>query len=141
MVARVEVMEPDATALIVGGTVSTLLTVTWTLAEVPTLPDGSLAWAVIVWVPLVAVVVSQAVWYGVAVSGAPMVEPSTRNCTTLTLVLSLAVAESVTEPDSVAPLAGAVTLTVGGVVSIGPLRSTRYADIGELLHVLPVVQV
>ena len=58
--------------------------------------------------------------YGDAVSSAPRAAPSSRNCTPATPTLSLAVAETVTaEPETVAPLAGAVIETVGGVVSDG----------------------
>ena len=52
------------------------------------------------------------------VSSAPSsVAPSTLNCTPATPTLSEAVAVRVTVPDTVAPLAGAVRLTVGAVVS------------------------
>src|SRR5438445_6612741 len=43
--------------------------------------------------------------------------PSTRNCTPATPTLSEAEALTVTDPDTVAPDAGAVMLTAGGVVS------------------------
>src|SRR5439155_11845043 len=60
--------------------------------------------------------------YGLAVSSAPRFAPSTLNCTPTTPTSSLAVAETVTAvPDTVAPAAGAVTETVGAVVSGGPL--------------------
>ncbi len=44
--------------------------------------------------------------------------PSTRNCTDCTAVSSAAVACRVTVPETVAPAAGAVTDTVGDVVSL-----------------------
>lgn len=43
--------------------------------------------------------------------------PLTRKLTEATTTLSLAVAESVTLPFTLAPLVGAVSVTVGGVVS------------------------
>ena len=55
--------------------------------------------------------------YGAAVSGAPRFAPFSRNCTLATPTLSLAVAVTVTEPDTVDPLAGAEIATVGSVVS------------------------
>ena len=52
-------------------------------------------------------------------SGDPSATPSSRNCTLVTPTLSLAVADTVTAvPLTVAPFAGAVTDTVGGVVSV-----------------------
>ena len=54
-------------------------------------------------------------------SGDPSATPSSRNCTLVTPMLSLAVAETVTAvPLTVAPATGAVTVTVGGVAS-GPM--------------------
>ena len=46
-------------------------------------------------------------------------EPSTRNCTPATATLSEAEALTVIVPETVAPDAGDVMLTVGGVVSGG----------------------
>ena len=43
--------------------------------------------------------------------------PSSLNCTALTATLSVALAETVIVPLTVAPFAGAVMLTIGGVVS------------------------
>ena len=60
----------------------------------------------------------QLVEYGEAVTGEPRFVLSTLNCTLATATLSEAVAEIVTdEPETVAPLDGAVSETVGGVVS------------------------
>ena len=60
----------------------------------------------------------QVIEYGLAVSSAPRFAPSNRNCTPATETLSLADADTVTlEPDTVTPPAGAVTDTLGGVVS------------------------
>src|SRR2546425_8039902 len=55
--------------------------------------------------------------YRDAVSSGPRLAPSSLNCTPATPTLSLAVADTVTVPDTVAPAAGAVTATVGGVPS------------------------
>ena len=64
-------------------------------------------------------VVSHIVSNGALVSSAPMFAPSSRNCTPTTPMLSEASALTVTMPDTVAPPAGAVMVTVGGVVSAG----------------------
>ena len=50
-------------------------------------------------------------------SSEPILAPSTRNCTPATPTLSEAEALTVTVPETVAPDAGAVRLTEGGVVS------------------------
>ena len=50
-------------------------------------------------------------------SSEPRLAPSTRNCTPATPMLSEAEALTVTDPETVAPDAGAVMLTAGGVVS------------------------
>ena len=55
--------------------------------------------------------------YGDVVSGAPRSTPSSRNCTLETPTLSVAVAVTVTEPDTVDPPAGAEIATFGEVVS------------------------
>jgi hypothetical protein len=95
-------------------------TVTDTGADVVVLPAASEAVAVNVYVPFATVVVSQLIAYGAVVSAAPRFAPFSLNCTAVTPTLSLAVALTVTVPDTVAPLAGAVTDTVGGVVSPPP---------------------
>jgi len=46
-----------------------------------------------------------------------MLDPSTRNCTPATPTLSDAVALTVVVPDTVAPFAGELMLTLGAVVS------------------------
>ena len=51
-------------------------------------------------------------------SSAPVLEPSTWNWTPATATLSEALAETVTVPETVEPELGAVTDTVGGVVSV-----------------------
>src|SRR5437660_1467507 len=105
-----------AVMLTVGGVVS-LKTVTVTAADVVVFPAASRATAVSVCDALVAVLVSHATAYGAAVSSVPRFAPSILNCTPTTPTLSDAVAVIVVVPETVAPLAGAVILTVGGVVS------------------------
>src|SRR5437773_1743133 len=100
-----------------GGVVSAFDPVTLTGDEVVRFPAASLATAVRVCEPLPTVVVFQDTEYGDAVSSAPRLAPSTRNCTPATPTLSEAEALTVTVPDTVAPDAGALMLTAGGVVS------------------------
>src|SRR5207249_1410624 len=92
-------------------------TVTCTLVAVPTLPLVSVALALSVWLPLVAVVVFQVTAYGGEVTGLPSGWPSRRNCTDATATLSLAFAATGIVPDTVSFAVGFVRLTVGGVVS------------------------
>ena len=68
--------------------------------------------------PFVEDLLSQDALYGAAVTSAPNAAPSSRNCTPTTPTLSLAVADTVTAPATVAPFAGAVMETTGGVVSL-----------------------
>jgi len=93
-------------------------TVTATADEVVRLPAASRATAVNVCEPFPTVVVFHDAEYGVLVSSAPRLLPSTRNCTPATPTLSLAVALTVVVPDTVAPFAGELMLTVGAVVSV-----------------------
>src|SRR5207253_1864228 len=88
-----ETVAPPAGAVIdtVGGVVS-LVTVTVPPASAAGWPAAPRATAVSVWLPLVAVVVSQVSEYGAAVSSAPRFTPSTLNCTPTTATLSAAVA-------------------------------------------------
>ena len=51
--------------------------------------------------------------YGAVVSSPPTLVPSTLNCTPATPTLWAALAATFTDPDTVAPAAGAVTDTVG----------------------------
>src|SRR5258708_9821660 len=88
-----------------------------TPADVPTLPARSRATAVSVWLPLATAVVFQVTEYGAFVSSVPRFAPSTVNCTPATPPLSAAHADTVMEPETVAPGAGEVSVTVGGVVS------------------------
>src|SRR2546426_3723834 len=69
------------------------------------------------WVPGAAVVVSQLTAYGSVVSSTPRAAPSSWNWTPTTPTLSDALAETVTEPVTVAPEAGEVMATVGATVS------------------------
>src|SRR6185436_7225910 len=115
-----DTVAPAAGAVIatVGAVVSALLTVTLTAADVVVLPAASRATAVNVCRPFAVVVVFQVCVWGLAVSSAPRLMPSSLNCTPATPTLSVAVAEIVTAvPDTVAPAAGAVIATVGAVVS------------------------
>src|SRR5262249_7776994 len=101
-----------------------LLTVTITGAEVPTLPAASNARVVRVWAPLATPVVSQLVLKG----GAGFIAirtPSTWNSTRVTPTLSVALAEMVVVPLTVAPLGGAVMLVLGGVVSAVPVHRSN----------------
>ena len=99
----------------VGGALSTL---TVTGADSVALPAASVAWAVSTCAPDNPVVFQDAE-YGKVVSGAPSATPLTRNCTPVTPVSSLAVARIETLPRTQLPATGAVTPTVGAVVSGG----------------------
>jgi hypothetical protein len=103
----------------VGGVVSgvELLTVTVTAALVVVFPAPSFAIARSACEPLLTVPVFHETEYGVVVSRLPRLAPSSWNCTLATLTLSVAFAVTLTVPETVAPFAGAVTDTVGGVVS------------------------
>ena len=94
-----------------------MLTVTLTTVAVLVLPAASRATAVSVCAAFVAVAVFQLVEYGAAVSSAPRFWPSSLNCTPATPTSSEAVAVTFTDPESVAPWAGAVTDTDGRVES------------------------
>src|SRR5207253_1861605 len=95
-----------------------LNTVTVIAVAVVVLPAASRATAVNVCDALLAAVVSQASAYGAVVSSTPTFAPSRRNWTPTTPTLSDALALIVVVPETVAPPAGAVRLTVGGVVSL-----------------------
>jgi vacuolar-type H+-ATPase subunit I/STV1 len=110
--------------LVVGTVVSAFATVTVTLLDVVVLPLVSRATAVRVWVPSLTAVVFQLVEYGDAVSSLPKLTPSSLNCTPATAALSEALAVTLVVPLTVAWSAGAVTETVGAVVSGLPLEVT-----------------
>src|SRR4030095_16222754 len=84
----------------------------------------SLATAVSACGPSAIAVVFHEMEYGAAVTSEPILTPSTLNCIPATATLSLAVAATVTVPLTVAPAAGAVIATVGGI-GAGFLRLTR----------------
>src|SRR5216117_2877129 len=84
------------------------------------LPAASRARAASVCEPLALEVLFQEAEYGDVVSSAPRLAPSSRNCTPATPTLSDALAVTATVPDTVAPEAGAVRVTLGGVVSAAP---------------------
>ena|SRR3989344_6652255 len=94
-----------------------LLTVTVRAVEVARLPAASRATARIVWKPLVAEVVFQLTEYGEVVSSAPRFILSSLNWTPATPMLSLAVPETATVPETVVFPAGAVREMAGAVVS------------------------
>src|SRR5437879_13874527 len=109
----------------VGGVVSA--TVTLTAAAVAVFPAASRATAVRVCAPLLAVVVFHERVYGAVVTSAPRLAASSLNCIPTTPTLSVALAETVTVPLTVAPAAGAVIDTVGGVVSLRTVTLTAAA--------------
>ena len=98
------------------GAVVSLETVTVTDADVA-LPAWSLATAVRVYEPLDSDVVFQETEYGAVVSSAPMLVVPRLNWTPTTPMLSEAVADSVTVPETDEPSEGAVIETVGATLS------------------------
>src|SRR5262245_18361354 len=99
------------------GADATLLTVSGTAALVVVRFEVSRATAVSVWAPFEEPVVFQVTENGeVPVTSEPRFATSSLNCTPATPALSLAVALTVIVPLTVAPAAGAVIATVGGVV-------------------------
>ena len=113
-------VEPFAGAVIdtVGGVVSgAFATVMDTLPETVVFPAASRARAASTCPPSVVVRLSHASEYGAVVSSAPIGEPSRRNWTPETPLLSDALAEIVIVPAATEPLAGAVIDTVGATVS------------------------
>ena len=96
-----------------------LAVVTVTGDDVAELPALSLATAVNTWPPSGTAVVFHVTEKGDDVSSAPRLAPSSKNCTPAIPPASDAVADTVTfDPDTVALLAGAESVTVGGVVSL-----------------------
>src|SRR2546426_557345 len=102
-----------------GGGGALFETVTVTPDDVLVFPAASRATAVSVCDPSGTAAVFQLMEYGEAVSWAPRFVPSSLNCTPATALLSLAVAVTVIVPETVAPEAGLVIATVGGLVSPG----------------------
>src|SRR5690242_19569430 len=80
-------------------------------------------------------VVSHETEYGDVVSAAPRALPSSKNCTLATATSSVAFAVTVTVPKTVAPPAGAVIETVGGVVS--PVVDAERHATSCMTHALP----
>src|SRR5438876_4633650 len=111
--------------------VGAFITVTLTAAEVAVLPAASRATAVKLWLPFALKVVFQETEYGAVVTSTPRFAPSSLNCTPTTPTLSVAFAETVTAPDTVAPVAGAVIDTAGGVVSGTGLFTVTLTEIGR----------
>jgi len=113
--ADVEATVPVGPELIVvfGGVLST---VTLVFAVVVALLEGSTARAATVTAPSAVEAEFQERLYGDVVS-VPTTIPLIRKLTEATVTLSLAVAERVTLPVTLAPLVGAVSVTVGAVVS------------------------
>src|SRR5439155_909059 len=107
-------------------------TITVTAAENDVLPAASRARAVSVCESPVEVVVSHRTAYGGARSSLPSATPSRKNCTPATPTLSEASAATVTVPLAVAPEAGDVMLTSGGVVSLNTVTVT-----GSDAHSIP----
>src|SRR3989344_4311056 len=105
--------------VMVGFVVSEVILLTMIVAavEVARLPATSRATARIVWKPLVAEVVFHDTEYGDVMSSAPRVALSSLNWTPVMPMLSLAVPETVTVPETVVFPAGAGREMVGGVVS------------------------
>src|SRR5206468_1690999 len=99
--------------------------------EVVRFPAASRAVAVRVCEPLATVVVFQEIEYGDDVSSEPTLAPSTRNCTPAAPTSSEEEALAVVDPDTVAPDAGAVMLTEGGVASVPARRSS---DLDEVVR-------
>src|SRR6266851_1340670 len=113
-----ETVAPEAgDVMLTVGAVVSFTTVTVTGVEVVRLPAVSCATAVMVCEPLVAVLVFQAIEYGAVVTAAPALTPSSRNWTPATPVLSEALAVTLIVPETLAPEAGEVMLTVGAVAS------------------------
>src|SRR5207245_4878741 len=118
-----------------------------TAAEVAALPAASLATAVTLWLPFALKVAFQDIEYGAVDTSAPRLAPSSLNCTPTTPTLSVALAETVTVPATVAPLTGAVIETVGSVMSttvsvtvllvIDPLEATMPAEPGHRPWAIP----
>src|SRR2546426_8557611 len=101
-------------------------------ADVVGWPAASRATAVRLCAPLLAVAVFQDAVYGDDASSLPRLAPSSLNCTPMTPTLSEAVAVMLMVPETVAPLAGLVIETAGGVLSVGegvvPLTIEEYEE-------------
>lgn len=98
----------------------TFVTLTWTTPEQALFPATSDAQTSKAWEPLSRVVVSRVVVYtltGTSVKALPRSEPSIFSLTPLMPTLSVTLALTLTVRQMLAPSAGAVMVTLGGVVS------------------------
>jgi hypothetical protein len=124
-----QIVEPAGSC---GHTAAVLFeTVTTTAADVVVFPAASRATAVIVWLPFATVVVSHETLNGVPRSSAPILTPSRLNWTPTTPTLSVAFADTVIVPETVAPFTGAVTEIVGGVISTVNVVTVKSPDIAR----------
>src|SRR4051794_1416831 len=105
----------DGLTMVRFGAAVSFETVTSTV-DVPSLPAASSAIAVSTCAPLAVPVLSQVTANGAAVAS-PIMTPSTLKRTPATPTLSEAVADSSKAAVTSAPAVGAVSVTVGGVVS------------------------
>src|SRR5882724_4480415 len=109
---------------VAAGGGAALETIAVTMGALAVFPAPSRATAVNVWDPSATVVVFQVTPYGTVVSSAASGDPSRKNRTPTTSMLSEASALTVTVPLTDVPLVGDVMVTVGAVVSGGaPLTS------------------
>ena len=97
----------------VGGVVTVFLTVIETAALVVVCASALLATAVIEWLPLVSAAVFRERPNGAPVTTAPVLLPSTLNCTIV--VFADTFVEMLIAPETVSPEVGEVTDTVGAV--------------------------
>src|SRR5437867_1051927 len=144
---------PDTVAPFAGAVIDTegavvsrlFATVTVATAEVVRLPAASRAVAERVWLPFATVAVFHETEYGEAVSSAPSPTPSSKNCTPTTPMSSDAFAETVIEPETVAPDIGDEIATVGGVMSASSVsriasKLKYWASVVSLRMWLPAVR-
>lgn len=120
-------VEPPPVVGVVG--VETVFETVTVIDEVWVLFAKSRAVAMSVWVPFDKPPVFQVPEYGAVVSSVPRFEPSSLNCTPITPMLSLAVADKETEePETVAPFEGEEMDIEGEVVSgVGVITPDAYS--------------
>src|SRR3979411_1537221 len=121
-----ETVTPDSGSATwtIGGIQALLETATVTTADVPVRPLELVVWTASQCVPFGTSVVFQAKVYGIAVTGAPMGRPSTRNWTP---VVSAVVAVKVTVPARVLPPAGDIRVMAGGGGRTGDIGLSHLA--------------